>query len=574
MPAPADLTRILAERANATPRTVAYEFVDSGNYVDRLTYGDLHERADRLAANIARHQGGARDPVVILHAPGIEYIVALYACFLAGVPAVPAYPPDPGRRDASRARLSRILSDLGAPTVLAGDAVAAEIGTYGVSGARIITRQADEWPGAELPAPTASDIALIQYTSGSSSAPRGVVVRHGHLHHNMRAIARHLHVDQRSRAMIWLPPYHDMGLIGGILTPLFVGFPARLMAPFEFLKRPLEWLRQISDFGATVSGGPNFAYDLCVRAHAREGGVLRADLSRWEVAFNGAEPVRAQTMEAFTRTFASAGFDRKAFFPCYGLAEATLLVSGGHWDGEQPDGLGRVSCGTPLPDQTVIVVDPQTKEPLADGAEGEVWVSGPSVTDGYWGGNGSADLFAERAGRHFLRTGDAGYLSGGRLVVTGRTKDVLVYCGTNYHAADIEQAAVANVPGLRPVAAAFMAERGSKEEIVVVVEAREGTGSRERLAAEVRRRVLAASGLAVSTVVVGPPGTVPRTSSGKVQRPLCRARYVAGEYDLVAFRRLLPGSGGPRVSEPPVSDSGRSRIPSPAAAAPGDARHR
>jgi acyl-CoA synthetase (AMP-forming)/AMP-acid ligase II len=375
MGAPADMPNMLAERATGAAHAVGYEFADATKAVTTLTYGELHHRARGLAQGILRRQDRARDPVVILYPPGLDYVTAVYACFLAGTPAVPAYPPDPGRPGVSRDRLTRILSDLGSPMVLADETIAAEAGRYGADRARVLTGRA-AFPGdMALPAPTADDIALIQYTSGSSSAPKGVIVRHGNLTHNIAAIVRSMHVGAASRAMMWLPPYHDMGLIGGILTPMFAGFPVRLMAPFDFLKRPLAWLRHISDFGATVSGGPNFAYDLCVRRLAREGAqawLAGTDLSRWRVAFNGAEPVRADTMAAFARTFAPAGFDRAAFFPCYGLAEATLLVSGGHWEDGPPGPADRVSCGPPLPDQVVIVVDRDTQERLPDGAEGEI----------------------------------------------------------------------------------------------------------------------------------------------------------------------------------------------------------
>ena len=549
MAATAELVQILAERARNSPHTVAYEFLDSANAIQELSHWELYERARGLAGTILRRQEKPRDPVVIVYPPGLDYIVALYACFLAGAPAVPAYPPDPGRIGASIGRLSRILHDLGAPVLVAGDGAAAEIGRYGALGHRVITEQsaaAESDHSSAWPEATSADIALIQYTSGSSATPRGVLVRHCNLEHNMRAIVRCLRADRGTRAVMWLPPYHDMGLIGGILTPLFAGFPVRLMAPFDFLKRPLEWLSQISEFGATASAAPDFAYDLCVRRQAGNGRLDGLDLSRWSVAFNGAEPVRARTMRAFANAFGPAGFDQGAFFPCYGLAEATLLVSGGHWNGECGDGTARISSGTPLPDQTIIVVDAATGRCVADGVEGEIWVSGPSVTDGYWGGTGSAALYAERDGQRFLRTGDVGYLADGSLVVTGRMKDVLVHLGTNYHAADVEQAALADQAGLRPVAAAFMVDGEHGGDIVVVVEARPQTTARE-LATGVRRRVLAASGLVVSTVVVGPPGTIPRTANGKVQRPLCRLRYTAGEYDtLVAYHKVFTSQRGAR----------------------------
>jgi acyl-CoA synthetase (AMP-forming)/AMP-acid ligase II len=241
-------------------------------------------------------------------------------------------------------------------------------------------------------------------------------------------------------------------------------------------------------------------------------------------------------MEAFSATFSPYGFDPRAFFPCYGLAEATLLVCGGHWDPRRPARGGQASCGTPLPDQTLMVVSSEDGQPVTDGVEGEILVSGPSVADRYWGNSDGLHSFILRDGRRFLRTGDLGYLSEGELVITGRLADVLVQRGANYHAIDIERAAVAEAAELRPLAAAFMIEEEGRQDVIVVVESGQPCDRPGEVAARVRSRVLVATGLTVSTVVVGPAGTIPRTSSGKVQRQLCRSRYLAAGYGaLVAF---------------------------------------
>jgi len=532
----AGLTRALIEHTQDRPDATACEFLHPDGELATLSYAELLARARRTAWQITRLQKRARQPVVLLFPPGLGYVAALYGCFLAGVPAVPAYPPDPFRPAVSGARLTRILSDLGPATILTDQDVRAawpaQLGQL-----RPALAVADGEPeSVELPIPGDDDTALIQYTSGSTTKPKGVLVRHRNLEHNIRSIARLMHVGLESRALIWLPPYHDMGLIGGILTPLSVGFPVRLMSPFEFLKRPISWLRQISESDATVTGGPNFAYDLCVRKHAGETEELHLDLSRWNVAFNGAESIRQSTLEAFSATFSPYGFDPRAFFPCYGLAEATLLVSGGHWDPRRPARGGQAGCGTPLPDQTLMVVSSEDGRPVTDGVEGEILVSGPSVADRYWGDTDGLRSFVLRDGRRFLRTGDLGYLSEGELVVTGRLADVLVQRGANYHAIDIERAAVTGAAELRPLAAAFMVEEEGRQDVVVVVESTRPGDRPGEAAAQVRNRVLVATGLTVSTVVVGPAGTVPRTSSGKVQRQLCRARYLAAGYDsLVAF---------------------------------------
>lgn len=545
------LDRLLLQRADETADMIGYEFVDADGAVTGITYGTLCERAIAMAARITRHQNATRKPALLLFAPGIDYIVAIYACLIAGVPAVPAYPPEPWRTDAGLARLRRIFHDLGPATVLADDMIGAELDTLGVAELRsallpegTIDDAHDELPKSDGTAP-----ALLQYTSGSTSEPRGVIVRHENLEHNMLAIANYFRLGRGSRAFVWLPPYHDMGLIGGILTPLFVGFPVRLMSPFDFLKQPLAWLKQVSDFRATVSGGPNFAYDLCVRRHATEQDLAGLDLSSWELAFNGAEPVRQRTMEDFGERFAPVGFDRSAFFPCYGLAEATLIVSGGYWHGEPADDAGRVSCGEPLSDQELIVVDESARRSVPSGIEGEICLSGPSVTDGYWGGEAD-ELFTHIGGRRFVRTGDLGYIRNGELIVTGRTKAVLVQNGVNYHATDIEQAAVTGIPDLRPVAAAFMVEEEHDAKVVIITEARPEARTADAIAAEVRERVIAATGLVPTTVVVGPPGTVERTSSGKVRRGHCRQRFLAGEYAELPILDGMPSASEAGTSPP------------------------
>jgi acyl-CoA synthetase (AMP-forming)/AMP-acid ligase II len=572
----ARLVELLEERATASPHGVAYEFVDGDGVVQRLTYAELRARARSLAAAIVAHQkrreGEAR-PVVLLYPPGLEYVAAVYACFLARAPAVPAYPPEPWRPDLGLPRLTRILERAGEPSVLADEQVAA--GLREVAGVDLGPLLVPDGAGADvdldvLASATGDDVAIVQYTSGSTTAPRGAAVRHRNLDHNIDAIVRSFDLGLQSRGFIWLPPYHDMGLIGGILTPLVVGFPVRLMSPLDFLKRPLAWLQQVSETQATVSGGPNFAYDLCVRRRAEDEWLHGLDLACWRVAFDGAEPIRWRTLVAFARKFEPAGFDASAFYPCYGLAEATLIVSGRHWDGtvfrgrervaaprledEQAEPL-RVSSGPSLPDQELAIVEPGSGRRIGDGEEGELWIHGPSVVDGYWEGGDEDALFGALDGRRFLRTGDLGYLVSDELVVTGRLKDVIVFRGRNYHAADLEQAAVADAPGLRPAAAAFAVEGEHEPQIVIVVEARPSAGDPDDVAAGVRARVLAATGVPLDAVVVGPPGTIPKTSSGKVQRAVCRERFRANAYEgLVVAEGGAAATGQEAAGEAELED--------------------
>jgi acyl-CoA synthetase (AMP-forming)/AMP-acid ligase II/acyl carrier protein len=332
-------------------------------------------------------------------------------------------------------------------------------------------------------------------------------------------------LDADSRALSWLPPFHDMGLIGGILTPMVAGIPVRLLSPGSFLKSPLRWLRQIGEFGATVSGGPNFAYDLCVRRARGRDALDDVDLSRWTVAFSGAEPVRRATMTAFAERFAGAGFDRSAFMPCYGLAEATLMVTAGRW---HDSGDGPVDCGPPVSGQDVRVVDPESGEPVADGAEGEIWVAGPHITPGYWTG-GDEQLFGDLDGRRMLRTGDLGVLRDGSLAVTGRRKDVIIHRGVNYHAADVEDAALRDLGPAAGVAAAFQDTSGDEAATVLLVEYR-GAAPAET-ADRIREAVLRRSGLRLDRVLLVPPRAIPRTSSGKIRRSRARELFRDGRYD-------------------------------------------
>ncbi|GAA2658026.1 AMP-binding protein [Streptomyces lunalinharesii] len=545
IPAPRTLVHLLVEHATTHGAQPAYEFLHEDGRVDTLTYHELLTRAARVAPAL-RPDPARAEPALLLYPPGLDFVVAVWACFLAGVPAVPAYPPLFGSSDRIAARFSRILADSRATTLLADPAVLGLL-TAGLPAERlprVVTL--DDAPGegaAARPAPPAGDpldrlpatapapgdTALIQYTSGSTGAPKGVVLQHRNLLANIKAITEVFQLDESARVVSWLPPYHDMGLIGFILTPVHGRFPVRLMSPVHFLKNPLAWLRQISELGITHTGGPNFAYDLCLR-RAGTADLTGLDLSTWRLAFNGAEPVRPATLTRFADRFAPHGFRPQAFLPCYGLAEATLIVTGRHWTGRRDDteADGRIDCGPVIAGHDLVAVDPATSTPVPDGTEGELWVRGPSISNGYWNSTGTSDgeLFGTLGGHRYLRTGDLGRLREGHLVVTGRRKDVLIQNGVNHHAHDLCAAAVADNPAIRPTAAAFT---GPDEEIVLAVELAGRDRDTEQLAADLRARVLTATGARVHTVVLCPPRTIPRTTSGKVQHSLARTRYLAGE---------------------------------------------
>ncbi|MET0396796.1 MAG: amino acid adenylation domain-containing protein, partial [Longimicrobiaceae bacterium] len=565
-PAAASLVELLRMRAQEAPDRRAYTFLLEGEVEEgHVTYGELDLRARAVAARL-QALGARGERALLLYPPGLEYIAALFGCFYAGVTAVPAYPP---RRNRTDPRLQSIVADCQPTLALTGGELLGEAErlcahTPELGGLRWMATEevpAEEAEGWTDPQAQGDTLAFLQYTSGSTAAPKGVMVSHGNLLHNFAVIEGFCGYTPATRSVIWLPPYHDMGLIGGILQPLFTGYWAALFSPVAFIQRPARWLEAISRYRATSSGGPNFAYELCVQA-VRPEERAGLDLSRWEIAFNGAEPVRAETLRAFSEAFAPSGFRERAFFACYGLAEATLMVTGSR-SAELPveravdpdalgDGLVReadpqgryrlVGSGRSAASQRVIIVDPATLRECALDRVGEVWVAGPSVAHGYWGHpEATAETFgAFEAGTGegpFLRTGDLGFVDGeGELFITGRLKDLIVIRGRNHYPQDIEQTALRSHEGLRAGSgAAFSVEEGGEERLVVVHEVSRQAAKLdvEEVAGAIRRAVAAEHGLQVHAVAVVRPGGVPRTTSGKVQRRACRAKYHVGDLPLV-----------------------------------------
>ncbi|MET7358350.1 fatty acyl-AMP ligase [Streptomyces sp. NPDC005562] len=557
--------RLLHERARQAPDVVAHRFVHEDESADELTHAALDARARAVAAGILAATDGRPEPVLLLFAPGPDYLAALFGCFYAGVPAVPAFPPDPARLARTLPRLAAIIEDAGASTVLTTSDIAPLMAdwlttTLGGRAPRLLATDTldSAGPGVAPPAPRPGVPALLQYTSGSTALPRGVMLDQARLRANCAEIARGFGIHPGSSGGLWLPPYHDMGLVGGILTPPATGIPVTLMSPVTFLRRPLSWLRMVSRYRATIIGAPNFAYDLCVR-RATDAEVDGLDLSGVELAFTGAEPVRAETTERFAARFGPAGFRAAAFLPCYGLAEATLYVTGGKplggWQTVSVDrealetqGTARparpgqpasslVSCGRPGPDTRLLIADPATREPLADGTVGEIWVDSPSVSDGYWRRpDETAETFGARtaAGEGpYLRTGDLGFVLDDELFVAGRLKDLVVINGRNLHPVDVERVCEAAVPGIRRNCGAVFAVEdaaGGAERLVVVYEA--DVADEERYAETIdgiRRAVSRELDVRPGAVVLVRPRTVPKTSSGKVQRRLARRHYLAGE---------------------------------------------
>lgn len=572
------LVDVLSHRAEAQPRCRAFGFLRAtGEVAEELTYAELDRRVRALAARLeAEHLAGSR--LLLLYPPGLDFVVAFFACLYAGMVAVPMPLPTSRKRAqrqlaaADDARVAAWLTVSASRKMLdehaanAGGGPGAVLTTDGAP-----THRAEDWSGRR-PAP--ADLAFLQYTSGSTGAPRGVMVTHHNLMANSEAIREKFALTARDSSVIWLPPFHDMGLIGGILQPVHTGFPALLMSPQALMRDPGSWLEAISEHRATVSGGPNFGYAHCVR-HIDAERTAGLDLSSWRVAFNGAEPIRAESQDSFAEAFAAQGFDPRAFAACYGIAEATLLVSGADRgegarvlavDGDQlalhgrvvpaAEGCGRrlVSCGAPAAGHQVLIVDPDRGCQVGDGGVGEIWVSGPSVAAGYLDApEATAATFGARVADvegSFLRTGDLGFRHEGELYVTGRIKDLIVVRGRNVHPQDAERIAAAGHPGLDPdAAAAFGYEENGAEALGIVLEVDRHTSAGQLASAAdgVRKAATAELGVAVGAVVFTRRGGVPRTTSGKIRRQACREQWLRGE--LPRLGGDAPGTAAPSGEE-------------------------
>jgi acyl-CoA synthetase (AMP-forming)/AMP-acid ligase II len=577
------LVAMLRHRAATSPMARAYTFLADGEVEsDSLTYADLDSRARSIAATLGARGLRAGDRAILLYPPGLDFVAGFFGSLYAGVIAVPCYPPHPSQVARALPRLLAVLSDAGASVVLASSAIASmasEVAQLAPALAHIpwiITdecarRDAAAWkdPGV---APDA--LAFLQYTSGSTSTPRGVMVSHANLLHNL-AYANHVEEnDASSIAVSWLPVIHDMGLIEGVLEPAFGGYPAYLMAPATFLQRPIRWLQAISRYRATNSGGPDFAYRLCTRKIGLEQRAT-LDLSSWRVAYNGAEPIRPDTLTSFHRTFADQGFRWRSFYPVYGLAEATLLVSSGRQAyepvlheadrdelargtvtmGNSPVTLvssGRVGFGT-----SVAIVDPERLTRCDTREIGEIWISSPSVARGYWNRpEETAQTFAARLAdgtdEVFLRTGDLGALIDGELFVVSRLKDVIIVRGMNHYPQDIEMTVERLHPAIRSgCVAAFCVSDGGDEHVVVALEVdpREiarSVPTRARIhpatplhpearavLAEIedfaRAAVIEEHGIQLHAVAMLHPGGLPKTSSGKLRRRAAADAFARGD---------------------------------------------
>lgn len=529
--APASLVDRLRGRADVQPDDRAYTFLENGEREGAtLTWGGLERRSRAIAAAIhALAPAGAR--ALLLCPPGLDFVPAFFGALFARVVAVPCYAPRIGRPDRSLQRLEGIVRDASVSLVVApqhlvdrADLLAAAIPALEraawLSLDTVPIEHASAWRPPRIDRDT---LAFLQYTSGSTGSPRGVMVTHGNLLHNLAyadALSSH---TAESAGVSWLPVNHDMGLIQGVLQPAFSGFPAWLMAPAAFLQRPARWLQAISRVRATLSGGPNFAYDLCVRRISDEE-RCGLDLRAWRLAFNGAEPLRQATLDAFVGAFGACGFQASAFRPAYGLAESTLLVSAGAG--------ATTACGLPAEGMRIAIVDPGTRRECKAGREGEIWVAGGSVAAGYWNRphETAASFRAQLAGGNrtpFLRTGDLGVVRDGALHVTGRIKDVLIVRGIKHYPHDLEASVEGALPEVRAGGCAAFGFSHDGEECVAVA-AEVGRHHDRSIIDAIRQIVADAHGIQLDAVVLLQPGTLPKTTSGKLQRYACREGHVQG----------------------------------------------
>ncbi|WP_157554579.1 fatty acyl-AMP ligase [Nocardia crassostreae] len=541
------LVDILAARAVETPHRIAYSFSSYREEPEDVDYARLWDRIGGLAERV-REVSAPGDRVVLLCPPGPGFVDAFYACLVTGRIAVSVHLPSSVHHLAT---LAAILRDSGAVAAIAPLATVPVTGKLlGADIAIIDSGTVGAVAGFDIHSgPAPDDIAFLQYTSGSTGIPKGVAVLHRNLLHNLGLMMRRFALTPDSAIVSWLPPYHDMGLIQGVLLPMFGGFSGTLIPPMSFLRDPLTWLRAISGRECMMAGGPNLAYGLCVkRVSLTEAAEL--DLCGWDNAFVGAEPVDPDTLRAFADTFAVSGFRPSSFMHCYSLAESTLYVTGAPRgagprarrfapDGlerglavEEPEGRELLSVGAADPEH-IAVVDPDTRQRCPDNRVGEFWLRGPSIAAGYWNKPAettrvfAAEILGED-GATYLCTGDLGFVSDGELYVSGRIKELMIVHGRNIFPQDIERTIVSNHPTLRPGGCAvFAASIGNEDRVMVVQELNDmlERDSAAALEGSIRGIVSRVHAISVHRVVFVGKGEVPKTTSGKIQRQRLREDY-------------------------------------------------
>ena len=569
------IVHILLDRSLSQPKQIAYTFLADGEKESgSCTYEELDLQAKAIAARLlTKVKPGDRALLVYPYTAGLEFIAAFLGCLYAGVIAVTDYP---RQHIKSLSQYQDRIVDCQAAIALTTEEFANRVKSQLISHPgmalklnalpwiatdKVELEMANQWHKPDIDGDT---IAYLQYTSGSTGKPKGVMITHGNIIHNSEVIYQAFGHHDDTRILMWLPMFHDMGLIGGVMQPLYTGLPAVLMSPIALAQKPFLWLKAISDYKITTSGGPNFAYDLlCQKITDEQRASL--DLSCWEVAFSGAEPVRAETLAKFAELYQSCGFNREAFYPCYGMAEATLFITGieskedpnvAYLDSkaltedkivtvaaDTPNAKTAVSCGRTWLGDEVVIVNPETKTERAADEVGEIWARGNGIAKGYWQREAQtkstfqAEL-KDRPDKTYLRTGDLGFVRDNELYITGRIKDMMILWGRNHYPQHIEETVESCHPALRPNhGAAFSVEVGGEEQLVIAHEVNR-TDLRQLNAEEVIGAIRLAVGeqnLAnVFAVSLLKTGSIPKTSSGKIQRRACQSMFLDGSLNTVA----------------------------------------
>lgn len=552
---------VLRHQAVFNSEKLAYRFIQSkSSNPEEMTFESVWKKVQAIAAELQRSQSpGSR--AILLYPSSLEFVCAFLGCLAAGVVAVTVQSP---RRMRNLSHIDEIVQDSQSTIALTTSTWLKEMEVRATKDSSVSQlnwiatdtikfEQAESWHQPPL---TSNHLAFLQYTSGSTGQPKGVMITHENLLHNLELICRSFGHHGQSHGVIWLPHYHDMGLIGGILEPLYAGFSVTLMSPMDFLQQPIRWLQAISRYRGTTSGGPTLAYDLCVRKITEEQSQT-LDLSSWDLAFVGAETVRNAVLERFVAKFSPCGFRPEAFYPCYGMAETTLMVSGGvksaspilaHLEKTalennqiilsshpQENTMTLVGCGSIPSDAKVIVVNPDTCQPCQTDQVGEIWVSSPSVAQGYWNKpQQTAEAFentlTETQNCSFLRTGDLGFVQDGELFITGRLKDLIIIGGSNYYPQDIEITVQQSDPALQPHGSTVFSLEIADEEQVVIIQEVKRTYLRKlsipTVITNIRKAVVAQHNLSVYGLVLVKPGFLPKTSSGKVRRSVCKELFL------------------------------------------------
>jgi acyl-CoA synthetase (AMP-forming)/AMP-acid ligase II len=563
------IPQILKFRAEHTPDETAYIFLKDGeDDEEKITYRELYLSSVSIAEQL-KESGKEGSLALMLFAPGLDFIKSLYACFLAGIIAVPAYPP---RKNRSLDRIKILVADSGAGIVLSTSDI---YQTFERSFSDLDELKMLKWicvdktgsqennPKANIKMPEPQDVALLQYTSGSTGQPKGVMVKHVNITRNLEFIRQSFSLSRKSVSVTWLPSFHDMGLIDGVIGPVYNGYPGVIIPPVAFIQKPVRWLKAISRYRGTHAGGPNFAFDHCVEGIAEE---ERAglDLSCMDTLYCGAEPIRKSTFDRFTDTYKDCGFKPGMLYPCYGMAETTLIISGPEsgrgpvslcvsgnaleqnrvqitMDNE-PDARHLIGVGHAWIDTDVRIVNPESLHQCKDDEVGEIWVSGSIVTAGYWkkpelSGETFSAQIAGYPDKTYMRTGDLGFLNHGEVYITGRLKDLIILQGRNYYPQDIEFVAEGSHSALRPNAsAAFSIEVNEEEKLVIVAEVERPAirnldveavcdAIRQQVAEEFEQEVYAIQLLRTASIL--------KTSSGKIQRKACREGFLQKSLEIV-----------------------------------------